>query len=280
MIIQQSPFANSVTPFSTLGKQAVGEESVDAKAEPIPPVEELAESAGTLNRKDPNDNSAEIVRDEGAVAAESENDDRPIGREQQNRGSENVQFSEDELREIEQLAARDREVRAHEQAHVSVGGQYTGAASLSFQEGPNGVRYAIGGEVSISSGAVPGDPQATVAKAQQVQRAALAPADPSTQDRMVAANAARLALEARADISQQQTEERVAERTESQEKVEQRKATEEAHQEELKAKESEGQKSESLKQQRQEGFDINQRLLGIGVSGEGQDVGSLLDDVV
>jgi hypothetical protein len=42
-------------------------------------------------------------------------------------------------------------------------------------------------------------------KALQIQRAALAPADPSGQDRRVAAEAAAMAAEARQDVAQQST---------------------------------------------------------------------------
>jgi hypothetical protein len=70
-------------------------------------------------------------------------------------------------------------------------------ASFSYQRGPDGRFYAVGGEVSIDTSPVPGDPQATASKAEQIQRAALAPAQPSGQDRAVAAQAARMAMEAR-----------------------------------------------------------------------------------
>lgn len=105
------------------------------------------------------------------------------------------------LAEIGQLKTRDREVRAHEQAHASVGGQYAGAPSYDFQRGPDGVLYAVGGEVPIDISPVPGDPSATLAKAEQVQRAALAPKDPSGADRRIAARAAGLAAQARQELA-------------------------------------------------------------------------------
>lgn len=82
-----------------------------------------------------------------------------------------------------------------------MGGQLAGSPSYSFQRGPDGVRYAVGGEVPIDVSKVPGDPQATLEKMQLVQRAALAPAEPSSQDRRVAALAAQQAAEARAELS-------------------------------------------------------------------------------
>lgn len=107
---------------------------------------------------------------------------------------------------IRELAARDREVRAHEQAHAAVGGIYAGSPSYTFQRGPDGVNYAIGGEVPIS---LPqgGDPQQRIVAAEQVRRAALAPAEPSGADRQIAAAATRIALDARAEIAQQRNEE-------------------------------------------------------------------------
>lgn len=106
-----------------------------------------------------------------------------------------------EQAEIRELAARDREVRAHEQAHMAVGGQYAGGVSYDYSRGPDGRLYATGGSVSIDISPVAGDPAATITKMQQVQRAALAPAEPSGQDRAVAAQAAQLIAQARAEIA-------------------------------------------------------------------------------
>ena len=106
---------------------------------------------------------------------------------------------------ISELAARDREVRAHEQAHAAVGGQYAGAPSYEYQRGPDGVNYAVGGEVSIDIGRA-ATPEATIQKAQIVRRAALAPAEPSPQDRNVAAQASRLEAQARAELVAEQVE--------------------------------------------------------------------------
>ena len=102
---------------------------------------------------------------------------------------------------IRNLSAIDRRVKAHEQAHASVGGIYAGSANFTYKTGPNGVRYAVGGEVPIDTSAVPGNPQATLRKASQVARAALAPADPSSTDRRIASSAQALATKARFEIS-------------------------------------------------------------------------------
>lgn len=107
--------------------------------------------------------------------------------------------------EVQKLKQRDREVRNHEQAHLAAGGQYiTNGASYSFQQGPDGQRYAVGGEVGIDT-AAEADPAATVRKMQAVRAAALAPASPSGQDRQVAAAATRQASQARAELAAEQS---------------------------------------------------------------------------
>src|SRR5690606_19926316 len=102
---------------------------------------------------------------------------------------------------IQQLKARDSEVKAHEQAHAGVGGSYAGAPSYSYQQGPDGKRYAVGGEVQIDIAPIANDAKATITKMQQVQAAALAPAQPSSADLSVAAKAAQQAQQARAELT-------------------------------------------------------------------------------
>jgi hypothetical protein len=110
-------------------------------------------------------------------------------------------LDEAELKQLTELKARDREVRAHEAAHQAVGGQYAGSISYVYERGPDGAQYAVGGEVSISTSPVRGDPQATIDKMRVVRAAALAPAEPSPQDRAVAAEAMQLMLQAQAELS-------------------------------------------------------------------------------
>ncbi|MCE1239810.1 MAG: catalase [Azonexaceae bacterium] len=109
------------------------------------------------------------------------------------------QLSDDEQQLVARLQARDREVRQHEQAHLAAaGGLAVSGASYSYQRGPDGKNYAIGGEVGIDVS--PGStPEETLAKAERIRAAALAPANPSGQDRAVAAQAASMAQEAQAD---------------------------------------------------------------------------------
>lgn len=114
-------------------------------------------------------------------------------------------LSEEEEKQVRQLAQRDREVRAHEQAHARVGGAYAGAPSYSYQQGPDGKRYAIGGEVAIDSSSER-TPDATIRKMQIVIRAATAPAEPSSQDLRVAQQARATLAAAQAEKRQEQAE--------------------------------------------------------------------------
>jgi hypothetical protein len=110
----------------------------------------------------------------------------------------------EEQRQVDSLKQRDGEVRAHEMAHMMAGGSLVlHGASYSYATGPDGKRYAVGGEVSIDTSPVHDDPKATALKMQHVQRAALAPAQPSSQDRSVAASAAKAEAEAHAEERQQ-----------------------------------------------------------------------------
>jgi len=122
------------------------------------------------------------------------------------KGQDGEPLTSEEQAEVADLEARDREVRAHEQAHLSAGGQYTrGGAKFTYDTGPDGQRYATGGEVGIDT-SKEATPEATVQKAQVVRRAALAPAEPSGQDRAIAAQANRMESEARAEISRTESE--------------------------------------------------------------------------
>ncbi|MFT5421744.1 MAG: hypothetical protein ACI9D5_002503, partial [Candidatus Endobugula sp.] len=112
---------------------------------------------------------------------------------------------------LQKLSTLDREVRNHERAHAAVGGQYAGAPIYSFEKGPDGVNYAVSGEVPISTSSVSGDPQMTIEKAEIIRRAALAPAEPSAQDRKVAAVAVQMAAEAHTELLQMARDQRIEE---------------------------------------------------------------------
>jgi hypothetical protein len=116
------------------------------------------------------------------------------------------ELSEDAKKEVVELKRRDAEVRRHEQAHVAAAGRYAnGGPQFEFTTGPDGRQYATGGNVSIDVSPA-STPEATIQKAQVIRRAALAPAEPSGQDRSVANQASRLELEARRELQEAQQE--------------------------------------------------------------------------
>jgi hypothetical protein len=107
---------------------------------------------------------------------------------------------------IQELKKRDADVKAHEQAHLSVAGRYAaGSASFTYQTGPDGTQYAIGGEVPIDVSAED-TPEATIQKMETIKRAALAPADPSSADRQIAAEASAKEIQAMQELQNRQQE--------------------------------------------------------------------------
>lgn len=135
-----------------------------------------------------------------------EGDEVPGKQEDKNKTSggtgESGDLSHDQQAAVDKLGAMDREVRAHEQAHMAAGGSLiTHGAMYSYQTGPDGKRYAVSGEVQIDVSPVNDDPKATIAKSQRIIRAALAPADPSPQDRQVAAEASSMLFKAMRELA-------------------------------------------------------------------------------
>lgn len=143
----------------------------------------------------------------GAVST-TQAPERSQGQDQQNSGGQtrgtaaDAQLTPQELQLVEELKKTDQEVRQHEMAHVAAGGSLvTTGAQFTYRTGPDGKQYAVAGEVGIDTSAVPGDPQATIQKMQQVKRAALAPASPSSQDLKVASQASSKAAEAAGELT-------------------------------------------------------------------------------
>ena len=159
------------------------------------PQGDAEDQAGSAASRGTAQNPATAAADGQAGAAQQEEDD-----------ADGDGLSEAEEKQVQELKERDREVRAHEQAHARVGGAYASAPSYTFQQGPDGKRYAIGGEVQIDT-AKERTPEATIRKMQIVIRAATAPAEPSSQDLKVAQQARSQLAEAQAELRQQKAEE-------------------------------------------------------------------------
>lgn len=228
-------FASSVS--------ATGVEQTVARAQ-LPPVEETSRDSASQNRNNPFLSTDQSYRSSAAQPADAgtqpsagatsgqdtpssdatESGSQPDSAKSAETTRQRLQEEADKV-VLDQLKARDREVRLHEAAHAAVGGRYAGSPSYQYQRGPDGRNYAVGGEVGISTGAVSGDPQATIEKARVIRAAALAPAEPSSQDRRVAAEAAQLELNARNELRQQEAtaraeQEKTREATQAQKQVE------------------------------------------------------------
>jgi len=114
------------------------------------------------------------------------------------------ELSEEELRMIEELKKIDKKVHTHEQAHLSAAGGYArGGAHYDYVTGPDGNKYANSGHVNLDTSREK-TPEATIRKANIIQKAALAPADPSPADKQIAANAAKMATDAQQELAEEQ----------------------------------------------------------------------------
>ncbi|XAK02316.1 putative metalloprotease CJM1_0395 family protein [Campylobacter coli] len=130
-----------------------------------------------------------------------------------------VELTLQQVQQLRELQSIDRNVKAHEAAHQAAGGGLAGAASFSYTRGPDNQMYAVAGEVPIrmQEGRTP---EETIANARQVAAAAMAPADPSPQDYKVAANAAKMEFDARAEATKLKAQEAKEKKEEEEEKQE------------------------------------------------------------
>lgn len=271
---QQPTLANTVSPFENQVSRPVGEANPDARESTIRPVEEANKSEKSLRRTQNEEkrDSADVERDK--EEKEKESKENPQGQ----KGLDGEPLSRAEMELIQKLAARDREVRDHEQAHAAVGGELAGAPSYEYQKGPDGKNYAVGGEVPITIQAVEGDPKATLDNARKVQRAALAPAEPSDQDRRVAARAAQLEQQALREISLLAEAERKAKAEEAEIRAE--KAAQEREKDDLK-KEKQNLDDQRVSQAElnRKSFELTQTLVGIQNAGSNPNIGQLINRV-
>ncbi|ATY79564.1 hypothetical protein CVS42_01035 [Aeromonas veronii] len=182
-------------PQARAGQAAVAESEVGSQKE--------KSKAGQASSNQSSQNS----RETGQLAPTTLPDNRFVEAtgEDGQRKQQDPKQQEQQEQQVQDLVERDKEVRTHEQAHQSVGGEYASSPTYQFTQGPDGKRYATGGEVQIDTSVVPGDPAATIAKMQQIRSAALAPAEPSAQDLAVARSAAASEAKARKELMAEQS---------------------------------------------------------------------------
>lgn len=205
-----SGISDSYIPSSILMSGIRGAEQTQ-RVEPVQKVERRPQENNAEAESDSFEISPEASSRMAALnSKEEKNGVRQISEEQHGKGKENSNdsagLSEEEKREVEELKQRDNEVRTHEQAHMAAGAGLTSAPKYQETTGPDGNRYATGGSVQIDTSAA-STPEETIAKAQRVKAAALAPAEPSGQDRSVAAAASQTEAEARKEIAESGKEE-------------------------------------------------------------------------
>lgn len=123
---------------------------------------------------DPADDPAEEPQEQAGQSADLAADPRRLTPEEQ--------------KQVDEMQRRDREVRAHEQAHIAAAAGLAGAPVYEFQIGPDGRRYAVGGHVEVKTSGS-SNPDQALREAEAVKRAATAPADPSGADQAAAARA-------------------------------------------------------------------------------------------
>lgn len=150
----------------------------------------------------------EASQKQQAVAAEQAKQQQSQAQSQAQQAQEQVKQAQEKAQaqqqqQVDSLKARDSEVKAHEHAHATVGGQYAQSPSFKYEKGADGQRYATDGEVQIDVSAVGGDPLATINKMKQVYAAAMAPVDPSSADIRVAAEALQKLNEAKVKLAEE-----------------------------------------------------------------------------
>ena len=105
---------------------------------------------------------------------------------------------------IQELKARDAEVRAHELKHLASAGQYaSGGIVYDYQTGPDGRLYAVGGHVNVNTGSISGNPEASLQKARTLRATAMSVSEPSSADSAVAQNAAQMERDAMSEIAEE-----------------------------------------------------------------------------
>ena len=123
--------------------------------------------------------------------------------------SPQLQHDESEMSKSDQallhkLEVRDAKVRAHETAHIMAAGGQASSPTYTYQTGPDGKRYAIGGSVNISMLST-GDPESDARQAKNAHRAALATGEPSSRDMQTANKATALIAKAQKEATERYT---------------------------------------------------------------------------
>jgi len=196
----------AATPSTAYSGLTSSDISADLQSEPVQPVALPATSQGIGDSSTQDRVTLSAVglsRSQQSKAEGKETSPSPGDKPSSTTSSQ--ELSPEDKQVVLKLKKRDTEVRTHEAAHLATAGQYAaGGPTYTYQSGPDGKRYAIGGEVPIDVSKEK-TPEQTIQKMQTVRRAALAPANPSAADRNIAASASMKAAEARQELNSQRT---------------------------------------------------------------------------
>lgn len=153
-----------------------------------------------------NETAEEKIEDsENATASDETSDTKKEKKsvEENDKKTNGEELTDDEQAQVDKLKDRDQEVRTHEQAHLAAAGGLGSGPYYEYENGPDGKRYATGGHVNIDMSKEK-TPEKTVSKMQKVIASANAPAEPSGQDRQVAAEARQKMADAKMEIAEEQ----------------------------------------------------------------------------
>ena len=209
--VQTSPSSsNAVEKPSVLEQftQVFGEATVvtDPLAEPNSddPLQAFAAVFGKNDYQIEKQAQEEALQKQQVAAAEQAKQDQSQAQQAQDQVTQAQEKQQaQQLQQVSALKTRDSEVKAHEHAHATVGGQYAQSPSFKYEKGADGQRYATDGEVQIDVSSVGDNPLATINKMKQVYAAAMAPVDPSAADIRVAAQALQKMNEAKVKLAEE-----------------------------------------------------------------------------
>ncbi len=131
--------------------------------------------------------------------------------------------------------------------------------------------------ISLPSGG--DDPRATLAAAEQVRRAALAPANPSPQDRSIAAEASQISTQAQADLAELQAQERAQQAEQSSQSRNDEQLKEEQREQEQRDKAAREERLEELRALARRSTQLGEQLVTLDNVQRNQNVGSVLDQL-
>lgn len=170
--------------------------------------QEISDEQNSLIKTSPSDE----IKDEAIISDEANNllarDKSNVSEPKKNNTNKyGGKLTPEQEQVVAKLKARDAEVRAHEQAHISAAaGISASAPTFEYQTGPDGKQYAIGGEVTVSFVEVK-DPKENIANAEAMLASALAPSQPSSQDMAVASSAEKIIADAKQELAEKEAQE-------------------------------------------------------------------------